>query len=59
MIAIMEILGTPSEEEMAAMNPFFNRKEYDIMPKVKGRNWKDVRLLIFRFYSPATKSSLI
>ena len=37
------MLGTPSDDEIEAMNPDFKAGEFDV-PDVKKKHWRDVNL---------------
>jgi hypothetical protein len=41
------VLGTPTREEVKAMNPSYELSEYDL-PKIKGRSFSKVVLILFR-----------
>jgi len=44
MIEVIKILGTPSYEEIKEMNAGFSYQDYEQLPKVKRKQWKDVNM---------------
>ncbi len=43
LIEIIKVLGTPSREEVFAMNSKYDMKEYAKFPSIKATPWKNVR----------------
>lgn len=46
-LEVIKVLGTPSREEVRAMNPSYELNDYDL-PKIKGRSFRKVPHTLLR-----------
>jgi glycogen synthase kinase 3 beta len=42
-LLIMRLLGTPTQQEVMKMNGDFSMAEFQLFPKIKAKNLKDVK----------------
>ncbi len=57
-LEVIKVLGTPSREDVRAMNPSYELSEYDL-PKIKGKSFKKVPIQLYRCFPRPTNSSSI
>ncbi len=55
-LEVIKVLGTPSREEVRAMNPTYELSDYDL-PKIKGKSFRKVNMQSFRCFPKQTNSS--
>lgn len=49
LIEIIKVMGTPTKTQVIQMNPNYDLNDYKF-PKVKKKGWKQVKIIIFRFF---------
>jgi glycogen synthase kinase 3 beta len=57
-LEVIKVLGTPSKEDVHAMNPTYAITDYDL-PRIKAKSFKHVRIRLCSCFPMEIKNSLI